>query len=187
MSRPLIEITGFAELQEKLRELSDDRKKKAEMVKLLRKVAQGTVKAARRRVQVSNKPHMVSGSRTKKTIQPGALKKSIGVITGKRSNKNPRVYVGPRAKGNFDGWYGNFVEAGHDIYNNPTAFRARGVAKQRNKLSRIRGRGANATSGRVSGQHYMRDTYQETKGQVTEETAQQVTVYIQKQIDRLSR
>ncbi|MCO6149060.1 HK97-gp10 family putative phage morphogenesis protein [Flavobacterium sp. NRK1] len=180
MSKPLIEVTGFKELQQKLMQLADDRQKKSEMVKILRKVAQGTVKAARRNAPESKKAHYQGGNRTKKVIQPGALKKSIGVITGKRTNGNPVVYVGPRAKGNFDGFYGHFVEYGHNIY--------RGGFKRKHSASvKAKKHNASGVTSTTKANPFMKKTYTETKGAVTAETEKSVVKYIQKSIDRLSK
>lgn len=115
MSKDLYEISGFKELQIKLQQVND-RVKKKEILSVLRKMARPYVRAGRSGdfVPVSKQPHLVSGKRTRKVIEPGNLRKSIGTITGKkgRSRVNPTIYVGPRAKGKYDGWYGHFVDEG---------------------------------------------------------------------------
>lgn len=179
MPRPLFEIQGFDVLRQRIERLANDRQKKAEITKILRRVAQGTVKVARRMAPISDKPHVVSGRRTKKTIQPGALRKSIGVFTSKRSGENALVYVGPRAKGNFDGWYGHFVEYGHNIYN-------KGARRMHSASERARNHNNSLSRGRTTAQPYMQETYSQTKGQVTAESEKAVAKYIQKSIDRLS-
>jgi HK97 gp10 family phage protein len=182
MSRPLVEITGFRELQEKLKRLANDRQKRAEILKVLRKVAQGTVRVARQTAPVSKRPHIVSGKRTKKTIQPGALRKSIGVITGRKgqAKDNPTVYVGPRAKGNFDGFYGHFVEYGHNVY-------ASDFKRKRSSSDKARAHNNAGAKSRTTANPFMKETYDTTKGQVTQETVKSVEKVIQKSIDRLSR
>lgn len=181
MSKSLVQITGFAELQEKLKLLSSDKQKRAEMLKVLRKVASGTVRVARRKAPVAPRKHMVSGKRTKKVIEPGALRKSIGIIQGKKggARENPTIYVGPRAKGNWDGWYGHFVEYGHNIYN--------GSFKRKHSASaKARAHNAMGAKSKTASNPFMADTYAETKGQVTAETEKQVARVVQKTIDRLS-
>lgn len=112
MSKQLVEITGFKELQRKIELLGNDRVKRREMLKLLRQSSKSTVKAARALAPISKKEHVISGKRSRKVIQPGQLKKSIGNITGKAKNKAV-IYVGPRTKGKVhDGFYGAFVHGG---------------------------------------------------------------------------
>lgn len=112
MSKQLVEITGFKELQRKIELLGNDRVKRREMLKLLRQASKATVKAARAIAPISKKEHVISGKRSRKVIQPGQLKKSIGNITGKSKTKAV-IYVGPRTKGKVhDGFYGAFVHGG---------------------------------------------------------------------------
>ena len=157
MSKSLVEITGFPELEKQLKRLSNDKIKKREMLKVLGQVANPTVKAARSQAPVSSKPHIISGKRTRKVIQPGNLKKSIGKITGKRGlgKENAVLYVGPKSKGKkYDGWYGMFVEKGTRLFKaNP----------------------------------FMKRAYNQTKGGVTADAEKRVARYIKKQIERLSK
>ena len=62
MSKSLVEIEGFAQLQAKLKTLPD-KVKKREMLKVLGQVANPTVKAARANAPVSKKAHIISGKR----------------------------------------------------------------------------------------------------------------------------
>lgn len=108
------EITGFAELQRKLEKLGDARTGRRLMLPVLRQVAEPTVKAARSLAPKSQAPHhRYSNGKIIATYQPGNLSKSIGKIVGRDKN-NAVLYVGPRAGKNrkYDGFYGNFVEAG---------------------------------------------------------------------------
>lgn len=180
MSSPLVTITGFDELQRQIMRLADDKQRKSELLKVLRKTAQGTVKAAKRNAPVSKKPHMVSGSRTKKLIQPKNLQKSIGTITGRkgRARVNPVIYAGPRAKGANDGFYGNWVELGHNIY--------KGGVKRKRGI-RYKSYNDSLSSGRSKAAYFMQTAYNETKGLVTTDTEKSVAAYIQKSINRLSR
>jgi len=184
MADPLIltEITGFTELVAKIKELANDRQKKTEMLKILRRVAAGTVRVAKSEAPKSDKPHIVSGKRTRRVIQPGAMRKSIGTITGKkgRAKEDPTVYVGPRARGNMDGWYGHFVEKGHNIY------KAGFKRKHSASAKAVAHNNAGAKS-RTAANAYMARTYEQTKGQATAESAAGIAKYIQKRIDALSR
>lgn len=168
MSRPVIEIEGYEELMEKLRQLADDKDKKREVMMLLRQIASSTLRVARQLVPISKKPHIARG----KLVQPGNLKKSLGYITGKGSN--PTIYVGPRAKEPNNGWYGHFVHDGINIY--------------RKGFKRKRTRGANASGAlrRTSGDPFMTKAYEETNGQVTDDAEAKLAAFIQRRIDKLS-
>jgi|GEM_PF-5124931 len=111
MNKLETEIQGFEELQRKIKLLGNDRLKRNEMLKIQRQVAKSTVGAARSQAPVSKKAHVISGSRARKVIQPGQLRDSIGTITGKAKTKAV-IYVGPRTKGKWDGWYGAMVHGG---------------------------------------------------------------------------
>jgi len=114
VSKSLVEISGFDELQKQLKRLSDKVKRK-ELLKILGQVANSTVRAARQQAPRSKKDHIISGKRARKLIRSGNLRKSIGKIRGKRGlgKENAVLYVGPRSKGRKnDGWYGQFVEGG---------------------------------------------------------------------------
>lgn len=173
MAKDLVQITGFTELQSKIQQLANDKQKKNEVIAILRQVALSTVKAARNEAPVSNKPHKARG----KIISPGNLKKSIGTFVGKKggAKENPTVYVGPRAKGTNDGWYGHFVEYGVNVYNK--GFKRKRKAGANNGAA-IRTTKANA---------FMQRAYQQTGGKVTAESEQRVAAFIQKKIDKLSR
>ena len=156
MSKSVVEIKGFEELRQKLL-LLPDKVTKREMLKILGQVANATVSAARSNAPQSKKEHIISGKRTRKIIQPGNLKKSIGKITGKRGlgKENAVLYVGPKSKGiKHDGWYGMFVEKG---------------------------------TKKITANPFMNRAYEQTKGGVTADAEAKVTAYIQKQIDRLSK
>lgn len=168
-SRPLVEITGFAELVERLRLLSNDRDKKKEVLLILRQVANPTLRAARGFIVNSKKQHKARG----KLIQPGNLKKSLGTITGR--SENPTIYVGPRAKGNNNGWYGHFVHDGVNVYN-------RGYVRRR-----TRGANSGAARGRTTGNPFMTKANEVTNSQVTTDAERRITAFIQRRIDRLSQ
>jgi len=167
-----IEITGFQELVGKIQRITNDKSKKKEMIGILRQVASGTVRVAKRNAPRSKKPHLISGSRTRRMVQPGNLSKSIGTIVAKRGKAavNPTVAVGPRAKIKNDGFYGNFVENGHKTYK----------GKSRNSRTRA----TNAT-GSVQGQFFMKKTFQQTEGRATAESTDRIAKYIQRKLEKL--
>lgn len=175
MSKDLVEITGFNVLRNKIKQLETDKAKRREIIPILRKVAQATVKAARNAAPVSKQPHR---GRTR-VIQPGNLKKSIGTITGKKgkSSTNAVVYVGPRTKGKFDGYYGAWVHDGVNLY--------RGGFKRNRRGNRAANQ--RAAKRKTEGNPYMTKAYNQTRGKVTAEAEQKVAAYIQKRIDRLSK
>jgi len=168
MSSSLIEITGFAEFEAKLKLIGNDKDKRKEALVVLRQVAKPTLNAARSFVPVSAKRHKARG----KFLEPGNLKKSLGVITGKQSS--PTVYVGPRAKGSFNGWYGHFVENGVNKYN-------KGYRRKRKA-----GANNHAAIGRRQGTPFMAQAYALTEGKVTADAEAKVAAFIQKRIDKLS-
>ncbi|WP_237732356.1 hypothetical protein [Flavobacterium sp. UGB4466] len=168
MNRPLIEIQGYPELLAKLKLLSDDKDKKREVLVILRQVAGSTLKAAQGLVPVSGKSHKARG----RLIQPGNLRKSLGNITGKI--ENPTIYVGPRAKGSNDGWYGHFVHDGRNVY-------SKGY-----KRKRIRGANMSAAIKRTVGNPFLKKAYEATNGQVTDDAERKITSFIQRRIDKLS-
>lgn len=172
MNKAIIEIEGFQELQNKIKKLGNDKDKKREILSILRNEAKSTVNAAKTFAPVSKKPHVARG----KVIQPGNLQKSIGAITGRkgRARINPTIYVGPRAKGKWDGWYGHFVHEGVNIY--------------RSGFKRKRKKGANdgAALSRTKGNPFMLKAYNLTGGKVAKDMEAKTARFIQRRIDRLS-
>jgi len=164
----LVEITGFRELQEKIKLLANDKDKRSELLLILRQIAKPTLNAARSTVPISKKAHKARG----KLINPRNLLKSLGNITGK--NPNPTIYVGPRAKGSFDGWYGHFVENGTNKYN-------KGFKRKRKA-----GANNNSAIGRKNGTPFMAQAYAQTEGKVTVDAEQKVAAFIQRRINKLS-
>ena len=175
MSKNLVEITGFDELSKKIKQLGNDKDKKRELLTILRHAARPTVRAAKSYAPV-RKGRAFSSLKTKKSVIPGTLKKSIGLITGRKgaSKINPTIYVCPRAKGSFDGWYSHFVEAGVNVYN-------KGF-KRKHK------RGANnkAAVRRTQGQWFMKRAYTLTEGSVKADAEKKTAKFIQRRIDKLS-
>lgn len=178
MSKNIVEITGFNELERKIKQLSNDKDKRRELLAILRKSARPTVRAAKSFVRVSDEPHLSSGKRTRKIIQPGSLKKSIGTITGRKgqARKNPTVYVGPRVKGKWDGFYGAWLEEGHNIYNKGFKRNRKGKSKYNNSHAKSR----------TKAYPFMAPAYNTTKGKVTADAEKSTAKFIQRRIDRLS-
>jgi len=164
----LIEITGFKELEAKIRLLANDKDKKSELLLLLRQIASPTLRAARSLVPISKKAHQARG----KLIQPRSLQKSLGNITGKQ--ENPTVYVGPRVKGSFVGYYGHFVEYGVNKY-------SKGFKRKHKK-----GANDHAARGKTTANPFMAKAYQQTEGQVTPDAEKKVAAFIQRRINKLS-
>jgi hypothetical protein len=174
MSRPVVEIEGFRELQELIKKIADPKDKRRELLLLLRQIARPTLQEAKRLVPVYRKPHLSSGKRTREIIQPGNLKKSLGFISGK--SDNPTVYVGARVKGGFKGWYAHFVHDPVNVYRKGFKRKRRGVGSNNN----------NAIAQRYKHTPFLRKAYQATDGQVTADAERKVAAFIQRRIDKLS-
>lgn len=106
MSKDFVEITGFKELEAKLKSLGNDKIKNREVLKILGQVANPTVKAVKALTPVSKKPHIQKrkGQRFGTVITPGTGKRSIGKKTMRRA-RNPTLYVTPRSTKRADGFY----------------------------------------------------------------------------------
>jgi hypothetical protein len=169
MSKSLIEITGFKELESKIKALANDKDKKAEILLILRQVARPTLAAAQSLVPVSKKPHKARGV----LVQPGNLQKSIGFISNKI--ENPTVIIGARAKGQYKGWYGAIVHEGHNIYH--AGFKRKHKARAND----------HAAKSRTIGQPYLRNAFSATEGLVTADAEKRVTAFIQRRIEKLSK
>lgn len=179
-----ITVTGFEELKRKIILLGSDKDKKTEMLLILRQIARPTLSVARSLapVEKNNKSHIARGKR----IQPGNLKKSIGFITGK--GVNPTIYVGPRVKGKFQGWYGHMVESGHNVYNNPNGKIKQGKNKGKGKsvLARKSRKNTGVISKKVAGKFFLKSAEESTKTGVTADAEKRMALFIQRRIDKLS-
>ena len=170
MSKTLFEIKGFDQLSKKLKQFPD-KVKKREVTRLLRKAAGSTVKAARQEAPQSERVHTLRGG---KKVQPGNLKKSIGVQTARRS-RNPMVVVRPRTAKRYNAYYAGFVIFGHNIYR-------RGFRRNRRGNRKANAKGAVS---RVESNPFMNRAYNATKGRVSAQAVRGVEKYIQKQLKRL--
>jgi len=181
MSNLGITVTGFPELKAKIQELSKDKEKKREVLMILRQVARPSVQAAKRAAPESSKSHV---ARSKK-INPGNLKKSIGLITSKSSN--PMILVGPRAKNGNDGWYGHIVHGGHAIYrNNQNRNKTLKSGRKKSVLARVTNKRKGNAVGYVNPIPFMDMAYEQTKSATTADAQKQMTRFIQRRINKLS-
>lgn len=169
MSSIKVDIEGFDRLIAQLKKLGDDKDKKPEVLLILRQIAKPTLSAAKSIVPVSKRKHIARGS----VIEPGNLRKSLGMITGKKTI-NPTVYVGPRVKGSFKGWYGHFVHDGVNIYR--TGF----------KRKRTRGANAGGVKSRTQANPFLTKAYNQTNGTVTADAEKRMVLFIQRRIEKLS-
>ena len=138
MSRSIVEVQGFDELRQKIKNLPDKVKKK-QIQKILRVAAKSTVTETRLQAPVSSKAHTFRGGRI---FEPGNLKKSIRVKVMTRA-RVPMVIVGPTSQGKkYDGFYGRqFVIPGHRT-------RSGGLVKPNDFMKR----GHDKTAGKVTDQ-----------------------------------
>lgn len=176
MSRLAIEIDGFPELLNKIKQLSDDKDKRRETLALLREVTKPTLQAARLLTPVQ-KGYARTSLKSKKSIVPGTLKKSIGIINVPKS-ENPQVVIGPRVKGSFNGaasgWYGLIVHGGRNFY------------KKGFKRKHKKGANNGAAVSRYKGNPFLTKAYQATGGRVTADAEVKMARFIQRRIDKLS-
>lgn len=180
MSRLQVQVEGFSELENKIKLLASDKDKRKEVLMILRQVAKPTLRAAKATAPTAKKPHTIGGkTRSKKVIQPGNLRKSIGEIVGKRgqSKENPTLYIGPRAKGNFDGFYGAWVHEGHNLY--------RAGYKRKRTASGTATNNANATR-KTRSNPFMKRAANQTQSSVASDAEKKMAKFIQRRIDKLS-
>lgn len=179
MSKDFVQIEGFVELEQKIKQLANDKDKRREVFAILNNAANTVSKAAKGFAPESDEPHLISGKRARQVINPGNLKRSIGKFRGKKgaSKRNPTVYVGPKVKGKHLGFYGAWVHNGHNVYK---------PGKKRNRAGN-----ANANAGLskkvTRPQPFMQKAYNTTKGKVAAEVEKQTARFIQRRINRLSK
>jgi len=183
MNSPNITVTGFDELKAKIKELANDKDKKKEVTLILRQVARPALLASQFAAPIKKdwKSHVARGKR----IQPGNLKKSIGLISSKSSN--PTVYVGARAKNGNDGWYAHMVHDGHAIYrNNQNAKKVLKSGRKKSVLARVTNKRKGSVVGRVEGNPFFDIAYEQTKSASTADAQDKLTKFIQRRINKLS-
>jgi HK97 gp10 family phage protein len=192
MSKLVVEIQGFEQLQAKIKDLANDKDKRREVLNVLRQVAKPTVQAAKSNAPIRKRAvHYGRPDKTGKLKkqEAGNLKKSIGTITGR--SENPTIYVGARAKGSHDGYYAHFVEKGHRIFNQAKFKITRNAVNGRfesvSKTARARAnKKGSVSTGNTRANPFMKKAYDTTQGGVTEDAESKVAAYIQRRIDKLS-
>lgn len=159
MAKELVQITGFRELQAKVKKLSNDKDKRRPILKILRKSAKSTIDAARRLAPEDT----------------GVGKRSIKFQVMRRAAV-PMGIVGPRSTGKYDGWYiRQFVIPGHNIYR-------RGFKRNRKGNSDANAKGARK---RVPANFFMNKAKEATQGKVIGKAVPQTERYLQKVINQL--
>jgi hypothetical protein len=195
-----VDVEGFDQLTGQIKKLTDDQRKKKEIIAILRRVSKPTLTAAKQFVPVQKS---YSNIKSRRTVRGGGLRQSLGVIVGKKGNSkiNPTIYIGPRVfKGKKfkrqgrnvfgDGWYGAMVDQGHDIYRNPTirSYERKDGSRRVASLKRVTSKGQqNVVQGRVEGAFFMSKAHQSTKGTVTKDSESSVAKYFQTRINALSK
>ena len=166
MSKTSIEVTGFKELQQKIKKLGDDKSKRKEVNRILGQIANPTLKAARNLAPVGDGFLTIKGRRYKRKLRQvgknvyqnpyagGIGKKSISKKVMTRAAV-PMVTISPRSRKSADGFFlRQFVIPG--------------------------------TKNGMPKNFFMDQAYQQTKGQVLPDAERKMARYYQKQIDRLS-
>lgn len=163
-SSDLTKIEGFKELNAKLKRLPD-KLKRTEIIKIQKRVADPIIKAYAQALPVGVKDKKRNGT----TYQKGTLSKSVKAVTvpARKVGGNPSIVIRPAKKGKLDPWYRFMVIR----KNSRPGSRAKGsriglntvVDKARNKAIRSVGPAAE------------------------KKAADKTAIYIQKQIDKLSK
>lgn len=170
MRQNRINVSGFKEFRQKLRELPEDVKKQA-ILRVLKKAAQPTLVAAKSEAPIQKQ--------YRKGAEQHNLRKSIGFIEGKRgqSKINPTIYIGPQTKGSNDGWYGAIVHGGRNIYRKgyKREHKRDSVANQNNAVKF------------VEGDPFLTRAYDKTKKVVAKKSRELVAKEIQKVINSKSK
>jgi hypothetical protein len=104
-----IKIEGIEELTREIMNLSDDKIKRRELLKILRRQAKPLLASIKSKAPVADKPIVIRGV----TYQPRNLEKSFK-IQAARSKTFPHVVVKPNrgSKGKYDGFYVHFLTYG---------------------------------------------------------------------------
>jgi len=105
-----LSVEGMDEVISQIKSISNDRMKRNEILKILRKQAKPILAAIRANTPVSDKTII---GRNGKVYEPENLKKSMAIKTSPLKNY-PNVLVGPK-KGNsskYDGFYAFFIQEG---------------------------------------------------------------------------
>jgi HK97 gp10 family phage protein len=111
-----IKIEGIEELTREIMNLSDDKIKRRELLKILRRQAKPLLASIKSKAPIADKDITIRGGTVNgvkmpdKTYERGNLQKSFKIQTGK-SKAYPNVAVGPTrgSKAKNDGWYVHFL------------------------------------------------------------------------------
>lgn len=159
-----VKVEGFDELVNKIHKL-DDRMTRREVLKIQRKLATPIVTAYRNELPESGRSKKRFG-----TVYPsGTLKKSVAkeTVPASKVGGNPQIVVRPSTKGKKQGYYRHMV-----------------VRKEENIGSTKRG----SRKGKNNVVKMIRDkVYGMMKTPLTSAYQKNMTKYVQKQIDRLSK
>lgn len=153
-----MKVEGFDKLVSKINKL-DDRMTRREVLKIQRKMATPIVSAFRNELPESDRPKRVSGT----------LKKSVAkeTVPGSKVGGNPQIVVRPSTKGKKGGYYRFMVVR-------------KGAVLGSNKRGSRKGK-ANVV------QQARDKVYGMLGTPLTDRYQKNVTKYVQKQIDRLSK
>lgn len=173
MARLRVQVRGIQSVERKFKQFGNLSEDRAEVLKLLQQVAKPTLRAAKVHTPISTRKKGKKNKRPK-----GNLNKSIGFIEGKKgqAKDNPTVYVGPRVKGMYDGYYGAWVHEGRNIY-------SKGFKRNRSKA----GANNHAAKSRTKGDPYMTKAYEDTGGTAKESAKRIMTAYMKRRIANHSK
>jgi hypothetical protein len=152
-----VNIEGLRELKIKITKLGDDKSKTKEVRKILNKIAQPTLVAARNLAPVSNRPMPKNeGSGVKRKRQkPGTGKRSLAKKIMTRAAV-PMVTISPRSRSKADGFY----------------LRQFNIPETKQKPEK---------------NYFLDKAYKQTAAGVTSKAAASMAKYFEKQIEKLSK
>ena len=163
-----IEVKGFEDLNKKLKQL-DDKVKRNEVLKIIRRLAEPIVKAYAAELPVGTRDKKRSGY---PTVYPkGTLSKSVKVdiVPASKSKGNPAIAIRPGKKGKWDGYYRFMVTK-------KGAMTAKEIKKGDSRA------GINTVTEEAKNR-----AWKSTEGKTTQAAVDKTAAYVQKQIDRLSK
>lgn len=109
MNLEIKSIDGIQDVQREIQKLADDKMKRREIIKILRRQAKPLLKAIKSNTPIAEKEIQVRD----KKYAPQNLKKSMAIKTSPMKTY-PNVLVGPRQGANkkYDGFYAFFLQYG---------------------------------------------------------------------------
>lgn len=149
-------IEGIEGITREIKSLSDDRVKRREILKILRRQCKPVLNSLKQNTPVAETAIKIRGV----TYSPGNLKKAMAIKTSP-SKLYPNVLVGPRyGKGakSYDGFYAWWIEFGKGTHeNNPTG-----------------------------GRNFIQKTWNQSKDSLFNDTSKELKTYIDKQSKKLN-